>query len=148
MAQHYDELYADAGNPITVSEEPIGNSEGITEAEIAQYQAMPPDDLITAMTAMSPEKRQAVYDLMFGNRDTSLYEDDQARGAALEDTEAPGMRRMGRLYQAANPLEFLGAGAQRYRGRGMQDDARAAREKIAEQLAQSSALRGEFDLGI
>ncbi len=148
MAQHYDELYADAGNPITVSEEPIGNSEGVTEAEIAEYQAMPADDLITAMTAMSPEKRQAVYDLMFGNRDTSLYEDDQARGEELEDTETPGMRRMGRLYQAANPLEFLGVGAQRYRGRGMQDEARAKREKIAEQLAQSSALRGEFDLGL
>lgn len=45
-----------------------------------------------------------------------ILEAQMGRANALRDTEAPQGRQAGRVYVAANPLEFIGRGIQQYRG--------------------------------
>ncbi len=44
-------------------------------------------------------------------------------GTELRKTSAPGMRQVGRVYQAASPFEFAAAGAQQAMGQGMMGQA-------------------------
>jgi hypothetical protein len=68
----------------------------------------------------------AVLEAMLGTYGDQLelggLEEQMARAEALRGTATPEGRDSGRVYTAANPLEHLGTGIQRYRaGKRMQD---------------------------
>lgn len=68
-------------------------------------------------------------------------EADIERAQLLQDTPTPQGRTVRNIYTAANPLEHIGAGMQRYRGQ--QDEARV-RETIDKLRQQQTAGRGAF----
>ena len=69
----------------------------------------------------APNSTQALYKLMLGQAPYGAQERALARSLAraneLRKTPAPeGLNPTGRVYTAANPLEFLAAGLDRYQG--------------------------------
>ena len=151
MADEYLDFESGAvpvGVPVGDIPPEIATVTDVTEDEIERYRQLATNDLIAEMEAMTPEKRQAVYDALFGADDTGLYESQMKYGEELSETGAPGMRKMGRLYQAANPLEFISPGVDRYKGRQMYDKATADYEGIMEQREIADTLRGKNRLGL
>lgn len=65
------------------------------------------------------------------------------RAQALRDTAMPEGRNSGRVYTAANPLEFVGAGIKQYRGakkeQGVNAEREAVRKRIGEAVKQYGA---------
>jgi len=146
----YDELYADANTPITVSEEPFTPPANrvIDDKEIERLEALDEDAFILELEAMTPENRALVENIIFGNTESELMEEQMRYGEELRGAEAPGMRQMGRLHQAANPLEFIAPGMDRYEGRKMRKEATTEWEKILERQEQARTLRANRAAGV
>ena len=135
----YDDLYADADIPITVSEEPMI----LSEAEIAEFESMPVDEFKDWYALQTPEKQAAVDELLWGQDDTELLEEQLAYGQELRGAEMPGGRTTrNNIFTAANPLEFGAPIIDRVEGYGRVNDAEEEWERILKQRAEAAELGG------
>lgn len=64
------------------------------------------------------------------DEERGLYDQDFQLADREAETALPGMRNVGRVSVAANPLEFIGAAAKQIRGRKDRDAARAGIEGV------------------
>lgn len=82
----------------------------------------------------------------YGPREKEI-ERQQAYADQLRDTKAPEMRGNARIQTAANPLEFLGASAQRTVGRMKGDEASGGRKRMVDDLVDELRRRRMGDSG-
>ena len=75
-------------------------------------------DIMSLMQGMSEEEQRALMEALgidYGAESDALS-GQLAQADQLRNTPMPEGRQAGNVYQAANPLEFLGAGMQQYQG--------------------------------
>lgn len=88
-----------------------GNTQGMDLSNL-------PPELLERLKTLPPEERERlIMQLTQGYEGRGgLLNEQAARAQALRDTATPEGREAGGMYVAANPLEHLGAGLQRYKG--------------------------------
>jgi hypothetical protein len=94
-----------------------------------------------------PQSQNELYRLMLSQAPYGMKERQLARQSALADelrgTAEPGMRHVGAVHVAANPLEFLGAGLKRYMGDTQRRDSEAAQDKLFEERLEALKRMGQ-----
>jgi hypothetical protein len=97
------------------------------------------EDLRAWLDSVPPEERKAMLESLFASyaeRGEQL-DVEQDRADVLRETPGPQMYNAGRFKVAANPLEFLGAGAQRGVGEYQANKVATGREAMASQKEQA-----------
>lgn len=81
------------------------------------------------LAGLAPDARKRLLSDIFRDYEGEAVQvaDEMQRGDELRETPMPGMRTAGRLTQAANPLEFLGAVGQRGVGEYLRSQGNKAR---------------------
>ncbi len=122
---------------------PVNEPEMLTEAEIAEFENMPMDQFKDWYKMQTPEKQAAVDEILWGQDDTGLMEEQMRYGEELRGAEMPGGRTSrNNIFTAANPLEFLAPTMDRIEGREKYGKAETEIERILKQRAESAELGG------
>jgi len=102
---------------------PFGDPANQAQMAPAGMPMMPANGMMTPelmkhMQSLPPDQRDALIAQMSRDYEAegSAMDEQAKRAAAMRDTATPEGRTTRGIYQAANPLEHIGAGLQRYKG--------------------------------
>ena len=105
----------------------------------AQF-GLSPEAFQELVANMEPSEREQFMQTLYTDPVSAMgmVKERISRGRGMERTPTPRGRRAGRTYNAANPLEHIGAGMQRYHGmterQGGLEDWRGQQGKTADML--------------
>ena len=96
---------------------------------------------------LSPEDLEILFGTGTYGEEAGLLNDRAALAQQLRNTPAPGMRQVGRVAVAANPLEMLAAGLQQYQGHKQLGGIMDERKALIERLRKGNMLGAQQAMG-